>query len=181
MDRPVESRGFSLIELCVVIAIVAIGAAVATPGISAFVSSNRLSSTTNALLTDLQIARSEAATRGQPVTVCPRYASGTCAENWTRPRAVFTESSTASLGWDASDTMLRESPAPSGDNTITLNESLASLTYMPSGQIVYTGNADAIQFVICDGRMNAGDARVITVLRTGRAFVGRANVMNVTC
>jgi type IV fimbrial biogenesis protein FimT len=63
--------GFTLVELMVVIMIVAVLLALGTPSYRYVTNANRVSSEVNALLGDLQFARSEAIKEGATVTVCP--------------------------------------------------------------------------------------------------------------
>src|SRR5450830_1101578 len=86
-------RGFTLIELMVVVAVAAILMAVAAPNFSAAMSSTRLGSQANDLIADLRLARSEAATRGAWVVVCPSANGGTncsaSASDWAKGRMIF--------------------------------------------------------------------------------------------
>jgi type IV fimbrial biogenesis protein FimT len=65
------SAGFTLVELLVVITIVAMLMALGVPSYRYMTNSNRVSAEVNALLGDLQFARSEAIKEGATVTVCP--------------------------------------------------------------------------------------------------------------
>lgn len=65
------SAGFSLVELMAVLTIVAILLGLGVPSYRYVTNSNRLSTEVNALLGDLQYARSEAIREGSTVTVCP--------------------------------------------------------------------------------------------------------------
>ncbi len=66
-----HSRGFTMIELLVVITISAILVATAIPSFQWFIARNRASNASNDLLAALQLARAEAIRRGAPVSVSP--------------------------------------------------------------------------------------------------------------
>jgi type IV fimbrial biogenesis protein FimT len=74
MQRP---RGFTLIELMMVIAVVAILVTLAAPSFYDFIAVQRLKSITAQVVTDLQFARTEAASRNLPVLVRFSSNSGT--------------------------------------------------------------------------------------------------------
>lgn len=65
-----KRRGFTLVELLVVLVIAVILLVIAVPGYVSLVNSSRLTSTTNDLILALHLARSEAIKRGTRVTVC---------------------------------------------------------------------------------------------------------------
>jgi type IV fimbrial biogenesis protein FimT len=64
-----RSRGFSLIELLVVVAIAGILLGIGVPNLRSFIVSNRLTTTANDFQAALNFARSEALRRGANVTV----------------------------------------------------------------------------------------------------------------
>ena len=66
-----QSRGFTLIELMITMAVLAIIASFAAPGITNLVADSRLSNTTSEVVTLLKFARSEAMRRNEAVQVSP--------------------------------------------------------------------------------------------------------------
>lgn len=68
--------GFTLIELMIVIALVAIVATVAVPSFNQLIENNRLTAATNDLVGVVTFARSEAIRQGRSVTVSPRTKDG---------------------------------------------------------------------------------------------------------
>lgn len=85
-----QSSGFSLVELMVALAILAIVVAIALPDYQSSMASNREASASNILLGTMQFARSEAVTRRTPVTVCPSQNASTCGSDWSSGGVVRT-------------------------------------------------------------------------------------------
>jgi type IV fimbrial biogenesis protein FimT len=77
-------RGFSLIEVIVVIGIVAVMTALAVPAFQTMLQNNRQTGAINALFQSLNYARNTALTLGTPTTVCPLTAVGSiaCGTSW---------------------------------------------------------------------------------------------------
>lgn len=72
-------RGFTLVELMVTVAVVAIMAAIAAPSFTSLINSNRLTGVANELVATLQGARTEAVRRNERVVVCRSEDGTTCA------------------------------------------------------------------------------------------------------
>lgn len=76
--------GFTMIELMITIALVAIMISLAYPSFVSVVNSNRLAGATNDLVGDLQYARSEAIRRNTRVTACASSDGSTCSgSDWS--------------------------------------------------------------------------------------------------
>ncbi|MCY1502555.1 type II secretion system protein H [compost metagenome] len=123
MRRPVKSTGFTLIELMVVIAIVAILASVSAPNFRNLILDNRLSNTTNLMLGMLQLARSEAVMQRTTISVCAANdAKSACADstNWSNGALLMSGS-----------TVLKVINPVSTEVTIT--SSASKVEYQPDG------------------------------------------------
>src|SRR5688572_12909073 len=64
------SRGFSLMELMVVLALAGVILAIGAPNFNSFRANSRLTGAANDFLTAVQAARTEAVKRGLPVSIC---------------------------------------------------------------------------------------------------------------
>ncbi|QDI03104.1 prepilin-type N-terminal cleavage/methylation domain-containing protein [Xanthomonas cerealis pv. cerealis] len=78
-------RGFTLVELMVTVAVLAIIMALAFPSFTMLIRSNRLTSTANELVAALQVSRSEAVRLNGGVSLCRSDNGSTCASggDWT--------------------------------------------------------------------------------------------------
>jgi len=74
-----KSTGVTLIELLVVLVIVGIAAVIGLPNFAYAISKARMDGEISALLSGLNLARSEAVKRGLTVSVCPSINGSTCA------------------------------------------------------------------------------------------------------
>lgn len=71
------SKGFTLIELAVTIAVVAILLTLAVPSFNSLIQSNRVTGHANGMVSALHFARSEAVNRSETVRFCPVNAAQT--------------------------------------------------------------------------------------------------------
>lgn len=106
-----QARGFTVVELMVTLAVLAIVMAFAIPGFQSMINDNRLSSASNELIANLQTARMEAIRRGRRVVVCasanPNEGSAaTCATAGIHGWITFVDEDTDG-DFGAGDTLLR--------------------------------------------------------------------------
>ncbi len=80
MDRMLvvdAEKGLTLVELMIVLAVLAATLTVGAPSMQAMLHKNRVRTETSRLLTAINLARSEAVMRNQPVSLCPSAMAST--------------------------------------------------------------------------------------------------------
>ena len=159
-------RGFTLIELMVTVAIVAILAMVAAPSFSQAILSNKLNAYANNFMASAQLARSEAIKRNSTVRLC-RSADGlSCAAsgNWKQGWIVFHDVNNNGAV-DSGDTVIQAQEALSTDYSFTGDS--YSLTFQSIG----AGSTSAT-LIVCRATPSPGSQeREIKVSATGRSSV----------
>lgn len=145
-QRREPAAGYTLVELAVVIAIVAIFMAYAVPNYKSIMTQNRIGSEVNDVNTDIELARSAAIKQGVPVVICPSTdvtsttpsCSGT--SNWETGWIIFTDiANNQTYAASSGDTLIRvHSPLKSGD---TMAGTVGSAATGP-----FSGNLNFIEF-----------------------------------
>jgi type IV fimbrial biogenesis protein FimT len=113
--------GFTITELMVVMAIVAILLAIGLPSFKYVTNSYRMSAEVNNLLGDLMYTRGEAIKEGQTVSICVSSNTTSCATgstSWQEGWIVFQDPG-GTGSWVAGDTILRVQRTFSGTDTFT--------------------------------------------------------------
>lgn len=131
-----QQSAYTVIELLTTVTVLALLSGIAAPGLRALVQSNRAVTQANALTAAFYLARSEAITRGLPVSVCTSDDGETCSgsDNWGSGWIVFTDGVTPTGSVDigaTSDTLLQGFPAI--ENGLVLTGSTGSVTFMADG------------------------------------------------
>lgn len=161
-----KQTGFTLIELMVTIAVLAILLSVAIPNYQNMVLTNRMAAQANQVITALNYARSEAVKRGTTATVCSTSGGAACAgsTNWSTGWMVFSDANgDGTVGAD--EAVLRVWPALNTGNTLNTGTHLR-ITFTSTG--FATGYMDT--FRLCDTRGKA-EARSIIINAMGRSYV----------
>lgn len=173
--------GFTLLELLATIAVIAILSVIGVPGFLDFARSNRLTTATNELVSDMLVARNEAVKRNRPVVICKTLdatvanpvCDATDANPWTNGWIVFVDDNDDRIH-DAAEPVVRVHGALL--NTITLTP-LAPvgggtdirnlISYRPSGRpLSFTGGT----FKLCDER-GANKAKALIVSGAGQTRI----------
>jgi type IV fimbrial biogenesis protein FimT len=186
--RRLKKTGFTLVELMVTLAVLAILAFMATPSIQQFVAKSEMNGLQNDFMLSLNRARTEAVARNTCVSICS-LASGTTSScdlgstsiNWEQGWVLFenptcgspADSGTYDLtGTDASGKKLAVLQVRQPRNTrYTLQASIERdfLTYNARGQL----QSQAASFVLTDSELSSVSphARKISLSPVGRATV----------
>lgn len=132
-----QRAGFTLVELLVVLAMAAVLAVFSVPSLVSFIQRNRVESEVSAMMRSLQLARSEAIKRGQPVSVCASRDGARClGENvWRDGWLVFVDRDAdgeVDTPTDATD-LLQVGAAWAGNDTFRATPPIAFVTYNRDG------------------------------------------------
>jgi len=134
--RPANS-GFTLVELIVTITILGLLLVIAVPSFKSFTSTNAAKTAANDLVTAFNLARVEAISRGQNVSVCKSATKFSCATtgDWSQGWIVFTDADgDGTVDGGAGDTVLRVFDGPRVPTTMSGNIKVSKrVTYASSG------------------------------------------------
>ena len=156
-----KSHGFTLLELMVVLAIVAILTMLAAPSFTRLIQSITMSSAVNTFLADMRYARSESIRRGGGVVMCrsddPEAISPTCntgsgpgGNGWVSGWIIFQDLDPSAAGGDknARDPILRiQSPITSLNSIVEKKSTPANkFRFTATGRLLNLSSATTLQF-----------------------------------
>lgn len=161
-DTPLPARhlsGFTLVELMIVLAVLAVLMGLAVPSMGQFMLSGKLRAYSNEMVASVVLARSEAIKRNQPVRLCVANAAGTaCASSsWESGWLVITS---------GNQVLHRQQPITDGYKILS---AVDELVFQPSG----VGATQAV-FKVCRATPSVGNQeRSVSVSATGRTSVDK--------
>jgi type IV fimbrial biogenesis protein FimT len=180
-----RSSGFTLIELMIAFAVLAILVRVAAPSVRDVTLNARMSAQVSNLLVDIATARSEAVHRSSRVAMCTSSNGTACTGTaWDQGWMLFVDTNLdGSLS--AGESILKVSPALQPGNSLEVSGDSAGgagryVPYWPSG-VISPNAAVTVTFRMCDHRTTANvgasatnnKGRLVTINNTGRPVVSR--------
>lgn len=178
-----KQSGFTLLELMLAIALIALVLGIGVPNFRDFVRNSRMAASANDIVTDFNLARSEAVKRRVAVTLCKSQNLAACDADDTDPFdrwIVFVDDADPAViaandgngTVDAGEVVLRQRTLADSINVLTPADQIRA-TFLASG-FPRAGAANVNRFLLCDSRGNAttvdgnSAARAVQILPTGR-------------
>ena len=171
VNKIVEIRGFTLLEIMVTLTIAALILSIGVPSFRGVMQNQRMTTSTNELVMSMNLAKSEAIKRVAYVSICKSNNGVTCgaaAVSWNDGWIVFANATTANLGVrDFGDEMIRVYPGLRNGFTMTPIGTIGGfISFRPSGTIGTAVANMAGTLTVCDER-GAAYARGLLVQSSG--------------
>jgi type IV fimbrial biogenesis protein FimT len=174
-----RERGFTLIELMIVVAVATVLLGFGIPSMTALMNSNKLTAGTNALLSSMRLARSEAFKRNSRVVLCKSRDGVACTTSggWEQGWLVFHDADGDGEHGGAEAVIERGNPLP-GSLRLTGNSTVARyVSFVASGSTrMMGGGFQAGTVTVCNQSLERGEARQIVLNAVGRPRVQRVAV-----
>jgi type IV fimbrial biogenesis protein FimT len=180
LRRPAcRRRGFTLIELMIVIAVASVLLGFGIPSMTALLNSNKLTAASNALLSSMRLARSEAFKRNSRVVLCKSGDGLSCthAGGWEQGWIVFHDAD-GNGEHDGNEVIIeRGNPLPDSLR-LTGNSTVAKyLSFVATGSARMAGGGfQAGTVTVCNVSASGTEARQIVLNAVGRPRVQRVAV-----
>lgn len=171
----VRDQGFTLVELMITLAILAIVGSFAMPAFRDTILNTRIKTASNDLIGIMQIARSESIKRKRPITVCVRVPNTTTCSaktNWSDGLVMWIDTNSDGVV-DGGEEVLRQTEEIQRGITIITFAALAQLSFLPDGTSTAPVNTE---FRVCDNERINEKGRSITI-----GFTGRPKSSEYTC
>lgn len=174
-----NTNGFTLLELLIVVAIVAILASFAVPSFQTSLANNRQTAELYGVLRDINISRSEAVKRGKRVVLCAGNEVDGCiaSADWSVGWIVFVDDD-ANDTKAASEELIRVGSLQYSDFSLKGSSGIAqTIKFQPNGVAIATGTLS-----LCD-RRGASHASAIILSASGKPKVSEtgAGGVSLTC
>ncbi|PKF61216.1 general secretion pathway protein GspH [Psychromonas sp. psych-6C06] len=146
------ARGFTLLELVIVLIISMLLITIGIPGFQTLIQNNRLTAAASSIKNNLLFARNQSVSYLNYVTVCP-LESNVCTNNWISGIDIFIDSN-RNGSYDSGEVLLKTGDKFNSNDTLVFPSS--SITYTPDGQI--TGSSAIFRYCTGDERIGVSVA-----------------------
>ncbi|RFF31098.1 GspH/FimT family pseudopilin [Wenzhouxiangella sediminis] len=169
-----SQRGFTILELLITIALLAILLSVAVPSFLSAIQNSRMTASANDLVTAFQLARSEALKRKRPISVCSSSDGATCGGSWEQGWiVVIDDEDAAGEATVSEEEVLRVWGSLGGGATIAGDDAADFVRYLPDGQIDIAPGVTPPEYEMRIPDCTGDKQRNISIGRTGRASAER--------
>lgn len=169
---PAGRRGFSLIEVMVAVALVAVLLSIAIPAFSSMLARNQLVAATNGARGALLAARQAAVMQGRPVSICAGTPDSGCTGDWAGGEWVVFADANHDGEIDAGERVVRHGRVPALGDTVRLDANgplRTALVYVPLGHAERVSGAfGAGRLRVCAEADLAPNARELVISASGR-------------
>lgn len=157
LRRP-TARGFTLVELMVTVAVLAILLGVAAPSFTSMTRRNRLTAAANELVATLQLAKMEAIRRNSRVVLCPSTDGSACSGgDWSR-LIVFVDAS-GNGDKESSETVVRDvAIVRSGSGVTASGGTVNRIGFGPTGRVRFGSTATTGAVELVSSQLPASDS-----------------------
>lgn len=161
----IDVKGFTLIELMVTVAVLAIVAMIAVPSFQSTIASNQLDEGRDRLRSAIQFAKSEAIARNDTVSLCPSADGIGCGDNsnWNGFWLVVEDSNASGSVSIANTLRVFDAPA-AGQVQVRHSDGQTVLRFTPEG-IAPDLNSDTFSF--CDPEADSDPRSMLVASVTG--------------
>ncbi|NPC56710.1 GspH/FimT family pseudopilin [Caenimonas soli] len=176
---PRRVRGFTLIEMLIVLTIAGILSGVAFPSLAAVVDSIRMRSIANEFLSSMHLARAEAIKRNGRVALCKSMDGNVCAAtgDWGQGWIVFHDADNDGAAEIGEQVIQRVQALPAGFR-LSGNHLLSRyISFSPTGTTRTVGGAfQAGTVTLCKASASSSEGREVVLNNVGRMRVNKIKV-----
>lgn len=172
-------RGFTLVELMVTLAILGVLLVVAVPLASSLGNSMKLTSLSNAFISQLHLARSEAIKRNGRVAICKSGDGRRCSPGggWEQGWIMFSDANNNGVREETETLVQSFSAFPPGFRLAGNFNVARYVSFGPSGGTRMTGGAfQAGTLTVCKASLEKTEARQIVINAVGRPRIQKVTV-----
>lgn len=174
-----KQRGFTLIELMVTIAVLAILLGVAAPSFYHQIQNNRSAALGEEFASALNYARGEAVKRGERISLCASADGSECGGAWDQGWILFRDGANSDTGTPSIVTggVLQRWPAPGSKASVAVTRGGSNAGYLRFNRMGLLDNGAgnpataSLSYSGCSGE----SARTITVSPAGMISISRTN------